>query len=167
MNIVIRPTVEEDAMRLAQIQRDAFLPIYEKYQDKGNPCLRGPEDILNRLQLPQRFLYFTILNNDDIVGGIMYRKRGGGFFFPNLQEGEYYLQRLYVDPKMQRRKIASTAIEYCEKKLCKQGATAFYVDFPKDLNHNKLCFESIGFVDTGKELEVEPGLIFTFYEKIV
>lgn len=156
-----------DVKRLAEIQHDAFLPIYEKYKDKGNPCFHSPEDIANRLKLTKRFIYFTILCDDEIVGGIMYRKTGNGLFFPNLKEGEYYLQRLYVDPKMQRRKIASTVIKHCEKMFIANGATAFYVDFPADLNKNKLCYESVGFVDTGKRLEAEPGLVLAFYEKIV
>ena len=59
MNIVVRRTVQDDADKLAEIQRKAFLPIYEKYQDTGSPCLRGKEDILPKLLLKKRFLYFT------------------------------------------------------------------------------------------------------------
>ena len=47
--ILIRPTLQSDVDALYELQKAAFLPIYEKYHNAGNPCLRGKEDIFARL----------------------------------------------------------------------------------------------------------------------
>lgn len=160
--ITIRPTLEEDAETLIEIQKMAFRPLYEKYHDKGNPCLRDKSDITNRLK-SVRFKYFTILDDDIIVGGIFYRTTGNGLFFTSLQPGEYYLQRIYVHPDRQGEHIAQTAIKLCEAEL--KDAKSFVVDFPIDMEINKRCYEAVGFQDTGNRLEIEPGMVLAFYVK--
>ena len=165
MNIAVRWTVPEDAPKLADIQREAFLPMYEKYKDSDNPCLRGKEDILPRLLLRQRFLYFTILIDDEIAGGILYRRVGNGLFFRELNKGEYYLQRVYVAPGAQRSGVAKESLRQCESIL--RDANAFFVDFPTDMSSNKKFFESVGFKDTGKRYEVASGMLHAFYKKSV
>ncbi len=160
--IHIRATVETDAQILADIQRQAFLPLYERYHDSGNPCLRGIEDVANRLGSPF-FRYFTILDDGEIVGGILYRCKGGTPMGDELKDGKYYLQRVYIKPEQQCKKIAQTAILLCEKEFA--DATCFSVDFPEDLIKNRKCYEAAGFCDTGKRMEVEPGLVLAYYEK--
>lgn len=160
----IRPTRESDADILCDLQRKAFLPIYEKYHDEGNPCLRGTEDILKRLT-SATFRYFTILDDEEIVGGVLYRCKGKTPFIEKLGAGEYYLTRIYVNPDRQRQGIAKTAIMLCEKEF--PDAVKFSVDFPKELEKNRRCYISAGFHDTGKELEAEPGLVLVAFEKEV
>lgn len=160
--IKIRAAKEKDAETLCKIQKAAFLPIYELYHDAGNPCLRGAEDIARRLDSPF-FRYFTILENDEIVGGIFYKCAGRTPFSEGLEAGEYYLQRLYIDPERQNRGIARTAILLCEKEF--PDAKKFSVDFPKELEKNRRCYTHAGFRDTGKELEAEPGLVLASFEK--
>ncbi len=74
MSTSIRITVPSEAEKLSQIQKAAFKPLYDKYHDEGNPFLRGPEDILRRLNKFNR--HFTILHDEEIVGGIFYRLYG-------------------------------------------------------------------------------------------
>ncbi len=160
--IKIRTTTEDEAFILSEIQREAFLPLYERYHDEGNPCLRGIEDVANRLDSPY-FRYFTIYADEEIVGGILYKCKGKGPFFKQLNEGEYYLQRVYIKSEHQCKGIAQTAILLCEKEFA--DAKIFSVDFPEDLAKNRRCYEKAGFCDTGKRLEVEPGLILACFEK--
>lgn len=162
--IIIRSTVETDAETLCALQKAAFLPIYERYHDGGNPCLRGIEDITGRLHSPY-FRYFTILEGNEIVGGIFYKCMGRTPFSDGLEQGEYYLQRLYIQPERQGRGIARTAILLCEKEF--PDAKRFTVDFPKELEKNRRCYTRAGFRDTGKELEAEPGLVLASYEKTI
>lgn len=160
--IAIRKTQEQDALILWSIQKEAFLPLYERYHDEGNPCLRGIEDIVKRLNTPY-FRYFTILEDGEIVGGISYKCQGRIPFFDELKEGEYYLQRVYIKPERQCNKIAQTAILLCEKEF--PDINVFYVDFPEDLVKNRRCYEGAGFKDTGKRMEAEPGLVLACFEK--
>ena len=162
MKITIQATKENEALALSQIQKEAFLPLYEKYHDDGNPCLRGVEDIANRLGLDY-LRYFTIFLEEEIVGGILYRCKGSIPFGEELKDGQYYLQRVYIKPEKQCRGIAQTAILLCEKEF--PDAKRFLVDFPEDLIKNKRCYEKVGFVDTGKRLTVQPNLVLAVYEK--
>ena len=41
--ITIRKAVREDVKRLSDIQKSAFLPIFIRYHDVGNPCLYGTD----------------------------------------------------------------------------------------------------------------------------
>jgi len=160
--VKIKATETSEALLLSEIQKQAFLPLYERYHDEGNPCLRGVEDVANRLNSPF-FKYFTIFEDEEIVGGVLYKCKGKGPFFEKLKEGEYYLQRIYIKPERQCQGIAQTAILLCEKEF--PDAKLFSVDFPEDLIKNRRCYEKAGFKDTGKRLEAEPGLILACFEK--
>ena len=162
--ITVRPTLKSDVDILCELQKTAFLPIYAQYHDQGNPALRGAEDISRRLGSPL-FRYYTILENKDIVGGILYRCEGSTPFIEKLNAGEYYLVRIYIRPDRQCRGIGKKAILLCEKEF--RGATKFYVDFPKELEKNRRCYAGAGFRSSGKELEAEPGLVLVMYEKTV
>ena len=163
MNISIRPTTASEAEILADIQKAAFLPLYEKYHDKGSPYLRGAEDILRRLNKHNR--YFTILCNGEIVGGIFYRCNGTRPLNHKIEEGEYYLCRVYVHPSWQGNGIASQAIMLCEKEF--PDAKAFHVDFPQDMEKNRRCYEKAGYRDTGEVLRIEGSPALAVYTKII
>lgn len=162
--ITVRPTLISDVDTLCELQKSAFLPIYERYRDSGNPYLRGTEDILRRLD-SLSFRYFTVLDGESIIGGVLYRREGGTPFIKRLNSGEYYLARIYIKPDHQCMGIGKKAILLCENEL--HDAVKFYVDFPKELEKNRKCYRNAGFHDTGKELEVEPGLTLVAYEKNV
>lgn len=162
--VTIEKTIPAQAETLFDIHRQAFRPLYEQFHDTHNPYLRTIEDITRRLD-DDMFRYFTIRYDGEIVGGIFYRTRGGGPFFGELQPGEYYLQRLYIRPDMQGKKIAQTAIRLCEEYL--GDGKRFFVDFPAPLEKNRRCYEGSGFKDTGFLFEAEPGMTLKCYEKNV
>lgn len=161
--VTIRPTTALEAKELAQIQKDAFLPLYEKYHDEGNPYLRDEEDVLKRLNKYNR--YFTILYGDVIVGGIFYRCIGKRNPSAVLQDGEYYLGRVYIHPQYQNKGIAREAILLCEKEF--PDAKAFYVDFPEDMEKNKRCYEHAGYYDTGERIRIEGAPTLAVHKKAI
>ena len=160
--ISLRLTTTQDVDILTDIQQKAFRPLYEKYHDEGNPCLRDKRDILCRLNNPN-FLYLTILSDEKIVGGILYRIKGSTPFIKNLRWGKYYLGRVYISPEYQNQGIATEAILRSEKFLKKPRK--LYVDFPEDLDKNRKCYTKCGYKDTEKRLEAEKGLILACFEK--
>ena len=164
MNISIRATQENESLELCNIQKAAFFPLFEKYRDEGNPYLQGVEDVANRLN-SDYFRYFTIFLDGEIVGGVLYKCKGRTPFIENLEEGQYYLQRVYIKPEQQCKRIAQTAILLCEKEF--PNAKCFLVDFPEDLMKNKRCYEKAGFIDTGKRLQEQPNLVLACFEKIL
>jgi|GEM_PF-750256 len=151
--LAIRPAEATDAERLAEIQKEAFRPLYERYRDEGSPYLRGAEDILTRLHAPE-YRYWCIERDGETVGGVFYQKIG---------EGTYYLQRIYIAPAQQSRGTASSAILLCERELA--DAKRFFVDFPIDRPMNRRCYEKAGYSDTGKRAAVNEKLTLVLYTK--
>ena len=163
MDISIKITEAFEAEELSKIQKAAFKPLYEKYHDKGNPYLRGAEDILCRLN--KNYRHFTILADGKAVGGIFYRLYGKKSPTEFIGEGEYYLCRVYVLPENQNKGIASDAINMCEREF--PDAKAFYVDFPKDMDKNRRCYTKAGYTDTGCEIVVDGAPRLSVYKRAV
>lgn len=161
--ISIRLTVPSEAEELCRIQKAAFKPLYQKYHDEGNPYLRGVEDILRRINKNSR--YFTILYGREIAGGIVYRLKGKRTPCIQLEEGEYYLGRVYIKPELQGKGIARKAILLCEKEF--PDAKTFYVDFPEDMEKNRRCYSNAGYRDTGKKLIMDGNPPLAMFEKII
>lgn len=163
MKISIRETIASEAVELSQIQKAAFLPLYEKYHGDGNPYLRGPEDILCRLNKCNR--YFTVICDGKIIGGIFYRCRGKRSPWNELKDGEYYLARIYIHPDYQNKGIAREVIKLCENEF--PDAVAYYVDFPEDMEKNRRCYQNAGFCDTGERICMEGAPVLAMYKKTV
>ncbi len=160
--VTIRKTIKEDSKILCQIQKAAFKPLYERYHDEGNPYLRDESDILNKLSREDS-IYYTIMDNEQIVGGIFYKRNCSTPFCKMLKDGEYYLCRVYIQPDVQGKHIARTAIKLCEEIFA--GAAKYFVDFPEDLEINRRCYESVGYVDTGERLKVDENLVLASFVK--
>lgn len=160
--VTIRKTVKEDASILGSIQKAAFKPLYERYHDEGSPYLRSERDILVRLDREDS-LYYTIMYDGQIVGGILYKFNCSTPFCERLNDGEYYLCRIYIKPDVQGNQIARTAIRLCEENFT--DATKYFVDFPEDLEMNRRCYESVGYTDTGRRLDVEGKLTLACFTK--
>ncbi|MBQ8409079.1 MAG: GNAT family N-acetyltransferase [Clostridia bacterium] len=159
--ISIRTTLPEEIDTLTALQKSAFLPLYEKYHDEGNPYLRGAEDILMRMN--ENYRHFTIFCDNEVVGGIFYRVHGKYTPEKFLEDGEYYLCRIYIDPKHQNKGFANAAILLCEKEF--PDAKRYFVDFPVDMEKNRRCYEKAGFHDTGERREADIGLTLALFCK--
>lgn len=163
MSLSIRITDPSEAEELSKIQKAAFKPLYEKYHDEGNPFLRGPEDILRRLNKFNR--HFTILYDDKVVGGVFYRLYGKRSPTDEIGAGEYYLARIYIHPDYQNKGIARDAILLCEKEF--PDARFYYVDFPEDMEKNRRCYQSAGYCDTGERICMEGAPALAMFKKTV
>lgn len=163
MSISIRITIPSEAEELSQIQKAAFKPLYDKYHDEGNPFLRGPEDILRRLNKYSR--HFTILHDGKIVGGVFYRLSGKRSPSDVIGDGEYYLARIYIHPDYQNKGIAREAILLCEKEF--PDARFYFVDFPENMDKNRRCYQNAGYRDTGDRICVEGAPTLAMFKKTV
>lgn len=160
--ISVRKTETADVQMLSDIQKAAFMPLFEKYRDEGNPALRGKEDIERRIG-SEYFACFTIFEEDEVVGGLWYKLKGTTPSGEALGDGRYYLQRVFIRPERQSKGIARQAILKAEKELA--DANTFLVDFPGDLIKNRRCYENAGFTDTGRRMRIQENLVLSIYEK--
>ena len=150
--ITITPATAADAPLLADIQRQAFAPLYALYQDEGSPYLRGEEEILCWLTLPHWHVW-TIHADGILCGGIAVREHAADML---------YLARLYISPTHQRQGIAARAIALCE--LSFPPHTHWQVDFPADQPANRRCYKAAGYRDTGRREQVNERLTLAIYE---
>jgi len=160
--VEVRKTTMEDVNILLRIQKEAFRSLYERYKDEGNPYLRDESDISGKINKTDSE-YYTIIYDERIVGGILYKHHCSTPFCEMLKDGEYYLCRVYIKPNAQGKQIARTSIKLCEQLLA--DAKKFYVDFPDDLEKNRRCYTSVGYADTGKRLNINEKLILACYAK--
>lgn len=163
MELSIHTTVPAEAEELAEIQKAAFQPLYEKFHDAGNPFLRGPEDILCRLNKSNR--YYTITADGKTIGGIFYRLRGRRNPTQELKKGEYYLARVYIHPDFQNLGIARQAILLCEKEF--PDARLYFVDFPEEMEKNRRCYRNAGYSDGGERIHIPGAPALAVFRKAV
>jgi len=156
MKVEIIPATDEDADALVEIQKRAFKRLYGIYHDKGNPYLRGSDEIVQWLNRPNCYVY-KIIADGLLCGGVSFFER---------REGEFYLARIYILPEMQGKGIAPTAISLCESQF--PQAKRWFLDFPVNENMNRRCYEKAGYKDTGERREQSNGAItLAIYEKIM
>ncbi|NJP40806.1 GNAT family N-acetyltransferase [Oscillospiraceae bacterium HV4-5-C5C] len=153
INVELIPLTADDAETLADIQRQAFKRLYDRYLDEGSPYLRGADEILRWLDRPNAKV-FKILADGVLVGGIAAWERNG-------RSGECYLARVYILPEMQSKGIASRAILLCEAEF--PNASRWRLDFPVAEVANRRCYEKAGYTDTGERREQSGGAITLAY----
>ncbi len=155
MNITVRPATPNDIPTLHAIQKEAFMPLYIRYQDDNNPVNTPIERMLGWLSRENLYCY-GIWSNDALIGGVSVKK---------LAERAYYLTRLFVSPALQNRGIASAAIAQCESFF--SDAESWSLDFPADLEVNRHVYEKLGYHDTGETQIINERLTLAVYRKEV
>ncbi len=155
MNIMLVKATADDVNELDTIQKSAFKGLYEIYHDEKSPFLKGTSEMLTWLSMDNLY-YWKIYYGNTLCGGIAYYIR---------PEGEHYLARVYIDPSFQRKGVAKQAILLCEKEFT--NVVKYTLDFPINQTANKNCYESVGYVDTGKREKISDKLTLAIYEKIV
>lgn len=151
MGISVRRTAAEEAETLWLIQRRAFAPDLEKYNDRDtNPA----NESLDRLCLKiARCLYFTILDGETIVGGADVRQK---------DEFHFRLNRIYIDPDCQNRGIGTEAIRLIETQF--PSAQEWDLDTPHLSFRNHHLYEKLGYEKVG-QIEQTESLTLFLYEK--
>lgn len=153
MKVELVMALAEDAEALTAIQRSAFKPLYEIYQDEESPFLEDETKILKWISLPN-ISYFKIYVDKELYGGIVYIDMGNN---------EYYLIRLFIKLSEQCKGIGTLAILEVEKHF--PNAKKFVLDFPIGQLKNQKCYEKAGYIDTGKRDKITDNLILAIYEK--
>lgn len=155
MSILLNTATAKDVAHLLSLQKAAFEPLYEYYQDNHSPFLEREEDI-SRWIMHEKVSYFCIYEDGRLCGGIA---------ILNKENGEYYLARLFVHPHFQGKGIAYQAILQAESRF--PQAIKWSLDFPIDRIANKKTYEKAGYLDTGKREFINERLTLAIYEKFV
>lgn len=154
MDITLKRAALADAERLWAMEREAFLPLYEKYHDdETNPANEPLEAMRGRLRHPSTYYYF-ILCDGEIAGAIRVADAGNGT--------AKRISPLFVLPRWQNRGIAQQAIRAAE---ALHGAHGWALATILQEKGNCHLYEKLGYRPTGETRAVNDALTLIFYEK--
>lgn len=149
---VVRFT-EEYIDDVFQIQQKAYLPLYEKYQDKEtNPYMENKELVLEKYTRPGTFGY-VFLENRIPVGAVRIVTKG--------DIGK--VSALAVLPEYQNRGIAQTAL--LEIETFHSNIELWILDTLMQEAGNCHLYEKLGYVRVGVPREINDRLTLVDYEK--
>ncbi len=153
MNIKIIRTRLEEVEILLEIQKEAFQPDLELYQDfDSNPAVEP----IDRLKLKvERYYYYTIFIDGKIVGGIDIRP---------LEENHYRLNRIFLHPNFQDKGYGSKIIKIIEDEF--PFAKKWSLDTPFKNFRNHHFYEKLGYRKVGEHKVTEKLTLFD-YEKVL
>ena len=153
--ITLKKAGRADLMEIHRIQVASFQALLDKYQDYGtNPAAEGFEWILERFQEKTTDYYLICLNEQNIG---MVRVCDLGTMCRVSPIG--------ILPEFQGRGFAQKVMVLLENRYL--GAEKWTLDTIRQ--EQKLCYlyEKLGYVATGKQETIQPGMDIVFYEKNV
>lgn len=153
MRIELIPVSPGDAARFAALQREAFLPLLQRYQDSGNPAHETAEVIREKIDDAGLDVCF-ILADGQIAGGLMVRHK---------EEGRHRLTRIFVSPGMQRKGIAAGAMQMAEARH--PDATRWELDTIAQERGNCRLYRRMGYHWTGHATLIHPRMTLIDFVK--
>lgn len=157
MHIRLKKAAAADCRAIHEMQVRAFAPLLEKYRDFAtNPGAEGLERIEQRMAQP--FTDYYLIRLDDENGESI-----GAMRVVRLQNGACRISPMFILPEFQGKGYAQQAIRAAEALY--PDARLWELDTIKQ--EAKLChlYEKMGYVATGEEKDIQPGMTIVFYEK--
>ncbi len=153
--MIVRRFKKENIDDVFKIQRAAYKPLFEKYQDKEtNPYMETKEDILMKYTRVGTQGYIFV-EDDIIVGAVRIIMRGD----------VCKVSALAVLPEYQNRGIAQSALKEIEKMHsdCKR----WELDTLLQEKGNCHLYEKLGYVRIGEPKKINDRLTLVDYKKEV
>lgn len=157
MKITYRKAERADVPEQIELQRAAFLPLFEKYQDEESPYNMSFGELEGKILNPLG-CYLVILADGVAAGGI--------YVHPLEQSTEeMYLCGIYVRPELHGNGIAQAAILHAEELFpeCRRWT----LDVPSRERKNLHLYEKLGYKPTGSRERINELLTIAAYEKII
>lgn len=153
MPVTLEKATREDLTQLHAIQVEAFMPLLEVYRDYDlSPASEGVEKVIARFEQP--FTTYFFITVDGLRVGAM----------RVCDYGERCkLSPICVLPDHQGKGIAKAAMTLAEQlyPAAKVWELSTILQEPK-LRH---LYESMGYIPTGRVMNIKEGMDIVFYEK--
>lgn len=147
MTIILEKATSEDAEKLHAIQIKSFLPLLERYKDEEtNPACEPIDKTLQRINDPLK-VFFKILKNNILVGGVVISHTAPGVIF---------LGPIFIDPSFQNQKIAQEAMKIIESLY--PTTDFFELSTPAQEKGNVHLYEKMGYVIYGESKRINDLL---------
>jgi isopentenyldiphosphate isomerase len=153
-NIVLSSANATDAQILLDIQKEVFLPLYEKYHDHGtSPVNQTLEKFLKKFDIGD---YYKILYQNYLVGSVfVYEKEPGVMIFHIIN----------IIRRSQNKGIAQEVMKRLE--LMYPQATCWELETILSEKRNCYLYEKMGYVQSGELKVINDKMTLVSYKKLL
>lgn len=157
MVIELEKATVEQAEKWLELQKEAYAPLLEKYQDyETSPATETLERVIERMRAPQRD-HFFITKDGEFVGGVRTARWAG---IPR-----YHLGGIFILPRFQGLGIGQIAMRLVEALY--PEANSWELDTILQEKRNLYFYEKLGYRREGEENAINDKLTLVFYKKIL
>lgn len=144
-----------DAALIWEMQKKAFAPLLDKYQDADtNPAAEPIDKVIMRLK--QSFTYYYLIKEDGCTAGAIR-------IVDKQEPGKCKrISPLFILPEHQGRGLAQQAISVAE---VLHGAHDWELDTIAQETGNRHLYEKMGYRATGQTTAINERLTLIFYRK--
>ncbi len=153
--ISFKRAVVTDAAGLVAVQKRTFDDDSRRYlgTETGGPP--GYDSLKWQLSMMKKALYYKILSDGQLIGGMIIFKLGGG---------HYELGRIFIDPNFQNQGIGTQAMAFIEHTF--PDARQWTLDTPAWALRNHHFYEKLGYKRV-REANLGGGEAGIFYAKVL
>lgn len=153
-NIVLSSANSTDAQILLDIQKEVFLPLYEKYHDHGtSPVNQTLEKFLKRFDIGD---YYKIFHQNYLVGSV---------FVYEKEPGVMNLHIINIIRRSQNKGIAQEVMKRLE--LMYPQATCWELETILSEKRNCYLYEKMGYVQSGELKVINDKMTLVSYKKLL
>lgn len=157
--IELKLVTEGEAECLYRLQVEAFMPLYEKYQDDDtSPAKESLERVTEKIIEDNSDFYFIVFHGEK-VGGVRIRWYQGKKVFENIN----WISPIFIIPKFQNKGIATKVIEQLFGIY--PNTIEWRLDTIKQETGNCHLYEKCGFVRVGEDIVVNEKMTLVGYAK--
>lgn len=157
--IELKLVTEDEAESLHRLQVEAFMPLYEKYQDDDtSPVKESLKRVTEKIIEENSDFYFIVFRGEK-VGGVRVRWHQGKKVYENVN----WISPIFIIPKFQNKGIASTVIEQLFDIY--PDTIEWRLDTIKQERGNCHLYEKCGFVRVGEDIVVNEKMTLVDYVK--
>ena len=157
--IEMKLITREDAECLHTMQVEAFMPLYEKYQDDATSPAKESIEIITKKIVEENSDFYFILFNDEKAGAVRVKWHDGG----NVYENVNWISPIFIIPHFQNKGIAGNVIKQLFDIY--PNTIEWRLDTIKQEERNCNLYENCGFVRTGDETVVNENMTLISYVK--
>ena len=157
--IELKLVTEDETECLHRLQVEAFMPLYEKYQDDDtSPVKESLKRVTEKIIEENSNFYFIVFRGEK-VGGVRVRWHQGKKVYENVN----WISPIFIIPKFQNKGIASTVIEQLFDIY--PDTIEWRLDTIKQERGNCHLYEKCGFVRVGEDIVVNEKMTLVDYVK--
>lgn len=156
MNISLKTALPADAARILELQRRAFQPLLDKYEDYDtSPATETLDRVMTRITEPGSACHMIMMDGSMI--GMLRVKRAG--------EGAYRVGPVFVAPEHQGKGAAQAAFRLIEQMYA--DARVWTLTTILEEAGNCRLYEKLGYTRTGEYKKINERMTFVGYERRV